>query len=150
MNFLLHFLLAYLVIESVLGNASSYFIFILVFSIIIDLDHIPYTLKTGKALLRKKFGSESRTRFHELYGLSLLSAGVCLFSVFFGVALMQIIALSLVLHYAADFLLGKTRPFYPFSKKEVFLDIWPDRFRIPLEIALTLALGAILWLSMIS
>jgi hypothetical protein len=146
MNVLLHFLLNYLVINSVLGNASNYIIYILIFSIIVDIDHIPYILKVKKNLVHKKFGSESRSRFHELYGLTLFSLGISIFS-FLDIILIEVIALSVVLHYATDFLLGKTRPFYPFSKKEVFLHISLERYRIPFEITLTLILSVILWLT---
>jgi hypothetical protein len=131
-----------------LGNASNYIIYILIFSTIVDIDHIPYILKVKKNLVHKKFGSESRSRFHELYGLTLFSLGISIFS-FLDIILIKVITLSVVLHYATDFLLGKTRPFYPFSKKEVFLNICPERHRIRFEIALTVILGVI-WLSILN
>lgn len=150
MNVLLHFLLSYIVIDSVFGNAFDYIVYIFIFSTIIDLDHIPYILKVKKNFLRKKFGSESRSRFHEFYGLILFSLGIAILSLFFDIVLMKIITISIILHYAADFLLGKTRPFYPFSKKEVFLHICPEKYRIHFEVILTLILGVILWLNIIS
>jgi len=150
MNILLHFFLNYLVIELVFGNAWAYAPIIFVFSILIDLDHIPYTLKTGRSLAKKRFGSESRTRFHEMYGLALVSIIISVSSLFLETALVQVIALSLILHLAADFFLGKTRPLYPISKKEVFLGFCEQKYRIPLETVLTLILGGLVWLNMAS
>lgn len=147
MNTLLHFFLSYLVVEGALGSAYQYSIYILLFSVILDLDHIPYLARTGKKILRKKFGAESRSRFHELYGLTLFSAAASAFSFFLDIALAKVIALSIMVHYAADFLVGKSRPFYPFSKKEVSLGMLPDKYRMHFEILLTMILGAIIWLS---
>lgn len=147
MNTLLHFFLSYIIADSVFGNAYQYAVYILLFSVILDLDHIPYLARTGKKILRKKFGSESRSRFHELYGLTLFSAAASAFPFFLDIALAKVIALSAIAHYAADFLVGKSRPFYPFSKKEVSLGMLPDKYRMHFEIFLTAILGAILWLS---
>ncbi len=145
MNFLLHFLIGYLAVESVFGNASQYIVQIFVFSNILDLDHIPYLMKVRQDVLHKKFGSASRSRFHELYGLALFSFLIALFSLF-DMKLARVIAISVILHQAGDFLVGKSRPFYPFSKKEVFLGILPERLRMFFEVALTSLLGAVfLW-----
>lgn len=149
MNILLHLLLNYLVIDSLFSNTSNYVIYIIIFSTIIDLDHISYILKVRKNLLHKKFGSESRSRFHEFYGLILFLLGISILSPFFDLILIEIIALSIILHYATDFLFGKTRPFYPFSKKEVNLGICPEKYKISFEIILTLILCVILWLKII-
>lgn len=150
MNILLHFLLNYFVIGATLGNAQNYIAYIAFFSVILDIDHIPYILKVKKNLVHKKFGSESRSRFHELYGITICSLAISASYLFLDLALTKVIALSLILHYAADFLLGKTRPFYPFSRKEVFLGICPEKFRVPVEITLTSILAVIFWLTMIS
>ncbi|MBI2579080.1 MAG: metal-dependent hydrolase [Candidatus Aenigmarchaeota archaeon] len=149
MNTLLHFFLSYLVVEGALGNAYNYAVYILLFSVILDLDHIPYVIKTRRKVLRKKFGSESRSRFHELYGLTLFSAAASLLAFFSGATLAKVIALSAIVHYAADFLVGKSRPFYPFSKKEISLGMLPDKYRMHFEIASTLILGAVVWLSIV-
>lgn len=150
MNILFHFLFNYLIINALLGNAFDYIIPIFIFSIALDLDHIPYLLKHSRSIVKKKFGSESRTRFHELYGLTLFSILVAALFPFFELKLIKIVALSLVLHYAIDFLIGKTRPFFPFSKKEVFLHLSPEKkYKIPFEIVLTLIVG-VLWLAVIS
>ncbi len=150
MNILLHFFLNYLIIDLVFGNAWTYAPIIFIFSLLIDLDHIPYTLRTGRSLAKKRFGSESRTRFHEMYGLALTSILMSVFYLFLETALVQIIALCLVLHFASDFFLGKTRPFYPVSGKEVFLGFCEQKYRIPLEAVLTLILGGLVWVSVAS
>ncbi len=147
MNPILHFLINYAVINAVFGNAASYIAYIVLFSIIPDLDHIPYMLKTGKNLANKKFGSESRSRFHEMYGLAVFSVIISIASFFVGAAFAQIVAICLTLHIASDFLVGRSRPFYPFSKKEVFLNMLPDKYRIFSEIVLTSFLSVVVWLS---
>lgn len=145
MNFLLHFLIAYLTVDSIFGNASQYIIQIFIFSNILDLDHIPYLLRVKHGVFRRKFGSESRSRFHELYGLAVISFLMAIFSLF-DMKLAKIIAISVILHHAGDFLVGRSRPFYPFSTKEVFLGMLPESRRIFFEAALTPLLGAIfLW-----
>lgn len=146
MNVLLHFLMNYAIIDVVFGNARQYLLLILFFSVVLDIDHIPYTLRTRKELIRKKFGSECRTRMHEIYGITLVAAGLSVAYFFFETMAVQIAAISLMLHYMADFILGKSRPFYPFSKIEVFIGC-PDKVRIPFEIVMTLTLGWYLWMS---
>ncbi len=147
MNVAFHFLFNYLFVDFVIGNAWSYVIFILIFSVAIDLTHVPYLLKTGSGVIKRRFGSASRTRFHEIYGLTLLSALVCICYLFFPHATM-IAALCMVLHFALDFLAGKSMPFYPYSKTEVFLHIFPYGYRnkILFEIVLTLLTGVLFWL----
>ncbi len=144
MNILLHFLLNFAVADVAFGNAKEYVLPILFFSIVLDIDHIPYTLRTRKEIIRKKFGSECRSRMHELYGMTVVSAGLSAAWFFVDAAIIKVVALSLVLHYIADFVLGKSRPFYPFSKKEVFLGI-PDKARLFFEIVMTIITGAYLW-----
>ncbi|MFH1445559.1 MAG: metal-dependent hydrolase [Nanoarchaeota archaeon] len=149
MNVLLHFLLNYFVINLIFGNAFNYIFYILLFSIMLDLDHIPYTIRTRKKLISKKFGAESRSRFHELYGLALFSVVLSVLYLFVESMIIYVIGMSVILHYAFDFLLGKSRPFYPFSKKEVSLKILSEKQRAVFEIALTIILGVIFWLSML-
>ncbi|MFH0890286.1 MAG: metal-dependent hydrolase [Candidatus Aenigmatarchaeota archaeon] len=148
MNPLLHFLISYIVINTVFGNAAGYIAFIALFSVLPDIDHIPYVIRNGKKLIKKKFGSESRSRFHEMYGLLVYSVIISFASLFFNSMLAKIAAMSLTLHIASDFLVGKSRPFYPFSKKEVSLGIVPEKYRVLSEIILTSLLGVMVWLSM--
>ena len=146
MNVLLHFLMNYAIIDVVFGNARQYLLLILFFSVVLDIDHIPYTLRTRMQIAKKKFGSECRTRMHELYGITLVAAGLGAAYFFVDIMLVQVAAASLMLHYMADFVLGKSRPFYPFSDREVFLGC-PDKLRIPFEVVMTIILGWYLWMS---
>ncbi len=150
MNVIFHFLLSYLAANAIFGNASSYLVYIIIFSVLMDFDHIPYIIRAKKDLVHKRFGSESRSRFHEIYGLMLVSLAISAFSVFIDINMVKVIALSLILHYIIDFLTGKTRPFYPLSEKEVFMGIYPQRHRIFSETVLTLISGVALWLVMTS
>ena len=145
MNILFHFLFNYWVVDHTIGNAAQYKWFILAFSTFIDLDHIPYIISIKGDLIRKKFGSASRTRLHELYGLTIFSVAFSIFSFFYDPILAKVMALCIVLHLGIDFIIGRTRPFYPFSKQEVFLRICPDKYRIPLEIIATLIFGVLVW-----
>lgn len=121
MSILLRLALTYAAVESIYGHAHRYLAFILVFSTIVDLDHIPQLLKGRNQTLQDEPVSQSRSRFHELYGLILFSLAFSICSLFRDIVLIEIAALSTLLHYATDFLLCKTRPLYPFSKQEVFL-----------------------------
>ena len=146
MNLILHFLLNYLVVDAVFGNAEKYLFYIFIFSLIVDLDHVPFFFKKKNKIFSKT-GSKARSKFHELYGLTFFSIAISLFSIFVDKMIIKVIALSLILHLASDFFVGKTRPFYPYSKKEVFLNIIPVKYRVRFEIFATIILGAVLWLS---
>lgn len=148
MNFLLHFLFNYAFLTFAFGDVNQYLPVIFIASVALDFDHIPYILKVRGKLIQKKFGSESRTWAHELLGLGIVSIALSLASLFINLLLVKILALSVVLHYSLDFLFGKTRPFYPFSKEEVFVGICPEKFRIPAEILLTGIFAVIFWLLM--
>ncbi len=148
MNVIFHFLFNYLFVDIVFDNAWSYLVIILIFSVLIDFTHLPYLLKVGKGVAKKRFGSESRTRFHEMYGLTLFSAIVCILYFVIDPIMIEIIAICIVLHFAIDFLTGKSIPFYPYSKKEVFLHIFPYGYRekVLFEISSTILLVVLFWL----
>jgi len=121
MNIILRSALGYAVAEITYGHAHRYIAYILIFSTIVDLDCIPQLLNGRTNPPQVEPGPQSRSRFHELYGLILFSLGLSICSLFCDIVLVQIIALSIVLHYATDFLACRTRPLYPFSSSEVFL-----------------------------
>ncbi len=118
MNDLFHILFNYLMIDVIFGNASSYILPIILASTLIDLDHIPHILKSGKKILKKGLGEKSRSFLHELIGLIIIT---CISAVaYFIVAdkmLVKIIYACLLAHLVLDFLTGKSRIFYPFSKR---------------------------------
>lgn len=150
MNVALHFLLNYAILTYLFGDVRAYLSLILLFSVLLDLDHLPYMAKFGRKIIKRKFGPESRSRFHELYGLTIVSVFLSVLSIFADIFVIKIVAFSIILHYAFDFIFGKTRPFYPFSKEEVFTGICPEKLRVPAEIILTGTFAVIFWLTMIS
>lgn len=152
MNILFHFLFSYLFVDIVFGNAWDYLMVILVFSVFIDITHLPYLIKVRKYVVKNRFGSESRTRFHEIYGLTLFSAIICVSYFLFNPLIIEIIAMCIVLHFAIDFLTGKSMPFYPYSKREVFLRVFPYGYKekVLFEIFSTVLLGVLFWLRIAS
>jgi len=117
MNTLLHFLISFIIIEIVFGDAKSYILLIILFSMLVDLDHIPYLINVKKNVFKRKFGAESRSFLHELLGLSIFSLIICILFFFISLRLLQIISLCILLHFSLDFLFGITRPLYPISNK---------------------------------
>jgi membrane-bound metal-dependent hydrolase YbcI (DUF457 family) len=148
MNGLFHFFLGYAVVQLSLGNAREFIILILIASVIIDLDHIPYVLRTRKGILESGFGEKSRSFMHELPGMLIISA-LCL-GVYFtlGAEIAQVAGLSFLLHYAADFAVGRTRPFWPFSDRVLVspLGITDKKTRLVVEVISTIIGGAVFWL----
>lgn len=148
MNTLFHFLLNYSLIELSLGNAREYIWIILIASIILDLDHLPYYIRFRKRVLNEGLGEKSRSFMHELPGMaivSLLCVGLFFFS---GQRLAEVVFLSFMLHYAVDFIVGQTRPFWPLSDKVLHspLGIKGKRNRLAFEIVSTLIGGVVFWL----
>ena len=149
MNVFFHFLFNYLFVDFITnGNAWLYLPVIFIFSVLIDLTHLPYMLKKKERVVHDRLGSESRTRFHEMYGLILFSFILCIAFFFFDLAFVSISALCLVLHFSLDFMSGRSMPFYPYWNKEVFLGMLPYGYRNKLmfEIVSTLILGVLFWL----
>ena len=148
MNILFHFLFSFLFVDIVLGNAWDYLVIILIFSVLVDLTHLPYLFRVRKDVVKKRFGSGSRTRFHEIYGLTLFSAVICVLYLVVDPIIIGIISMCIVLHFAVDFLTGKSMPFYPYSRKEVFLRLSPYGYKekILFETFLTVLAGVLFWL----
>lgn len=149
MNLVFHFLFNYVFVDFLTsGNAWSYLPVIFVFSVLIDLTHLPYLLKRRGNVVKERFGSESRTRFHEMYGLVLFSFVLCVAFFFFNTAAVGIAALCMLLHFSLDFISGKSMPFYPYSDREVFIGLLPYGYRnkVIFEVVTTLILGVLFWL----
>ena len=113
MGVLLHFVLSLAVVQGAFGDALSYLVPILVFSVGIDLDHVPFNVRTRRSLLRTGLGPESRSRFHELYGLLAFAVVLSVLSAFCDPTLVEVIALVVTMHFAVDFVLRRTRPLHP-------------------------------------
>ncbi len=89
-------------------------------STIVDTDHI---MLFKRALKSKRFGVESRSRFHEFYGLSIGLFVLYLLSFLTEIS-MPLMA-AFVSHYTVDFLTRPTRPFYPFKKDVCDFKLYP-------------------------
>lgn len=149
MNIIFHFLFNYLFASAIFGDVRNYIIIIFIFSILIDIDHLQYLLKVGRGVIKKRFGSEARTRFHEIYGLVLFSAVACAFYFFVEGQILLITITCLISHLAIDFMTGRSVPFNPYSKKEVFLHMSPCGYRnkVLFEAFSTVLLGVLFWLA---
>jgi membrane-bound metal-dependent hydrolase YbcI (DUF457 family) len=148
MNGLFHFFLSYAIIQLSWGYAREFIVLIFIASVIIDIDHIPYILKTKKKLMSEGFGEESRSFMHELPGVLIVTV-LCLgLFLVYGVDVARVAAISSLLHYAADFAVGRTRPFWPFSDKVLVspLGITDKKKRIFLEVTSTIIGGVVFWL----
>lgn len=95
------------------------------FSVFPDFDHIPY-LK--RALRTGRFGVESRSPLHELVGLVLVVAGSLVLMVVCSHLFLLAFSGGLS-HFVVDFLTRPSRPLYPFSNKEVDLNLYPRGLR---------------------
>ena len=145
MNTLAHFLFNYVMLDVILGNAQPYFWYILVFSTLLDLDHLPYIFKVGKKVVHG-LGSKCRSLFHELLGITLVSSVLAGGYFFIDKTIVMIAAYSYLFHLSVDFLMGRSRPYYPFSKKEVYLGLITSKtMRIMVEVLFTSIFGGLTW-----
>lgn len=115
-------LISYGLVEGIYGDAQSFLVSILVFSLLPELDRL--------LLLRKRNNQQSDGQapraLRGLPGLILFSVGFSIGWLFFDPDLIQVMALSTLVHYAVDFTFCRTRPLYPFSSTEVALGDAPD------------------------
>lgn len=148
MNILFHFLFNYVIISLIYGQRPELIPLIAFFSVALDLDHLPYIIKNYTSLIRYlRFGSVSRSRSHELFGLAIISSIIFFVSLFYKrLIILQIILLCIILHYMVDFLIGYTRPFFPYSDKEIFFRLYSTRKqRVLIEVISTIIAGVIFW-----
>ena len=112
------------------------------FGVLPDLDHIPHLLT---AVRSGRFGPQSRSRYHELYGLSL-AAALAVVAYTIKPLLSPIIFFPLLAHHLMDFTTRPTRPFNPVDYASVHLRLYPNSLS-GLTAADTLVTAAlILWL----
>jgi len=141
MNIFFHALVGLLLAE-LFGITSIPSILVSVlFSVFPDFDHIPYlkrAFKTGR------FGVESRSPLHELVGLVLVLSGSLLVKVVCSDLFLLVFSCGLS-HFIVDFLTRPCRPLYPFSSKEVDLNLYPRGLRLMFvyDTVLTLAVGLV-------
>ncbi len=147
MNIVFHALLG-LLLAKLLGISSIPSILIgVLFSIFPDFDHIPY-LK--KAFRTGRFGVESRSPLHELVGLVLVLLGSLVVRVVYSHLFLLAFSCGLS-HFVVDFLTRPCRPLYPFSSKEVDLNLYPRGLReiFVWDTILTVAVGLVYALIML-
>jgi membrane-bound metal-dependent hydrolase YbcI (DUF457 family) len=150
MNILFHVLFNYSIVSMIFGIEERFIPVIIIFSIVLDFDHLPYILRNFKTVVRYlHFGSASRTRSHELIGLATFSLLFAITLLFYrDPRIIQVALLCVMLHYVADFLVGRTRPLFPYDKTEVFLHLYKRRrTRFVLEGLLTIIFGGIFFIS---
>ncbi len=141
MNIIFHALLGPL-LAKLLGISFIPDILIgVLFSVFPDFDHIPY-LK--RAFRTGRFGVESRSPLHELVGLALVLSGSLVVKVVYSHLFLLTLSCGLS-HFVVDFLTRPCRPLYPFSKKEVDLNLYPRGLKEMFfcDMILTVALGLI-------
>ena len=142
MNSIAHILLSYLIGRQFTDDPLilSACIF---WGILPDLDHLPHI---ANAIRTGRFGPKSRSRFHELYGLSFLSASFSL--VLLIRPSLYFLYFSLLGHYLFDFLTRPTRPLYPYDDSQLFGHLYPRTLTwmtvADALLTLTLAIGVML------
>jgi len=141
MNLIFHILLGVL-LTMLLFPTPSILIYLLmiVASTVTDIDHVKFFKNAVKT---KRFGVQSRSRFHELYGLVIGLIILFLLSILTEIAVPLTIAF--ILHYIADYLTRPTRPFYPFKKETCHFNLYPKSLKgiIIFDIIIT---GGLAWL----
>jgi len=136
-----HLAINYVVWLLVFGNTTDNLLPYLICSAAIDVDHVIPFLNNQK----RPCASGWRTRIHELYGMIVLSIPILVIW-FFNQNLARVIALALLLHYAIDFLVGESRPFFPYSQTKMQIFFKKNkRWRTVIEIIIPITvLGYIL------
>jgi len=141
MNIIFHALFG-LLLAKLLGISSIPDVLIgVLLSVLPDFDHISHLVE---AFRTRRFGVESRSPLHELVGVVF---------VFFGSLIVWRISPHLFLlaiscglsHFIVDFLTRPCRPLYPFSNKEVDLNLYPRELKKMLlyDAILTFILGVV-------
>jgi len=141
MNIIFHALLSLLLARLLGINFIPYVLIGILFSILPDFDHIPYLVK---AIKTRRFGIESRSPLHELVGLIFILSGSLIVEVIYPHLFLLAISCGLS-HFIVDFLTRPSRPLYPFSNKEIDLNLYPRRLKemFVCDTILTLILGLI-------
>ena len=125
MNLIFHILLGILLTILLFSKPTIInYLLMIIASSITDIDHIKFFTKAVKT---KKFEVESRTRFHELYGL--LIGLLTLFLLSFLSEIAVPLSIAFAFHYVFDYLTRPTRPFYPFKKEICRFNLYPESLK---------------------
>jgi len=111
------------------------------FAVFPDLDHFPHLKKAFKS---GRFGAQSRSTIHELTGIIVVVVAALIVNLVYPSLFFAALACGLS-HFVVDFLTRPFRPLYPFSDKEVHLNLYPTELRkmFICDTILTAALGTI-------
>lgn len=141
MNTIAHAVVSY-TIGRHFSSDPSLIILAVFFGILPDLDHLPHL---ARAMKTGRFGSQARSKYHELYGLAIASIAAAA-AHYINPTLAPIIFLPYLAHQLMDYLTRPTRPFNPADDTEVHMELYPKSL-IGLTIADTIVTATlIIWL----
>ncbi|MAG08098.1 hypothetical protein CMO89_01385 [Candidatus Woesearchaeota archaeon] len=157
MNQLAHIFITYIILNLFTSEAKEYFVFIVIFSIILDIDHLPgyfrmlFLDKVERNSMKiKDYVIMFRSILQEPLGILIIEAIIGLLYLF-GIRniILVIAAASIFIHWVIDFLTVHTKPFMPFNDGIFSLFFHTKKQRIISEVIITLISGIIffvLWL----
>jgi hypothetical protein len=147
MNQPAHILLTYSALSLIIPQAQQYILPIAIFSIILDLDHIPGYIKMLTISKKEKsklkledYVSWFRTPIQEPIGVLTIEL-ILLVLYISGIRsiILEIAALSIAIHWFIDFLMVHTRPFAPIDNRIICLFFQTKKQRILSEAIITSA-----------
>ncbi len=140
MNFIAHILASYIIARSLSTDPNMILLGIL-FGLLPDIDHISHTLR---AIRTGRYGTESRSRFHELYGLAISAFAIMILSYLGGNY--AVMFFPLLGHYLLDFLTRPTRPFYPYNKTVTHYSLYPKSMKNMILADILFTGGLLIWI----
>ena len=140
MNLIAHILASYLTVRCFTDDPNLILLGVLV-GILPDIDHVGHTLR---AIKTGRYGTESRSRFHELYGIAVFSTGIMILSYAYGN--FAVLFFPLLVHYLLDFLTRPTRPFYPYNKTIMHFSLYPKTLKNMILADILFTGGLLLWI----
>ena len=146
MNQLAHIFITYSFLTLFIDQTKKYLIEIIIFSIILDLDHIHWYIKyfklnkkERKNLNIKQIINLFRTIIQEPIGIIIIELLILiLYLIGFNTIIIIIVSLSIFIHWIIDFLTVHTKPLVPFNNKIISLFFHSKKQRIYSEIIITL------------
>jgi len=141
MNIIFHALLGMLAAKLLGINFIPDILIGVLFSVFPDFDHVLYLKKAFKT---GRFGVESRSPLNEFMGLIFVLSASLVVKVVYSHLFLLVFSCGLS-HFVVDFLTRPCRPLYPFSNKEVDLNLYPKGLKqmFVYDMVLTIALGLI-------
>lgn len=140
MNFIAHILASYIISRSITADPGLILLGIL-FGLLPDIDHLSHT---ARAIRTGRYGTESRSRFHELYGLAVSVIAIMILSYFGGNY--SVMFFPLLGHYLLDFLTRPTRPFYPYNKTVMHFSLYPRTMKNMILTDILFTGGLLIWI----